>query len=121
MIDEIQFFDWEDVVQFIEKYYVGKKLSMLIVGLNGTNEQKPFPTVSCVIPYATKILNHTAVCMARDCDGEGHYTIKTGGNRPTSEIEIGGADIYKSVCLNCLYKSKKHIHLDFKPVISNYE
>lgn len=94
VIEEAQFFpDLYDVVlEMVEKR--GKHL--LVFGLDGDSERRPFGQVLDLIPLADKYAKLQAEC--RLC-GDGNVALFTKRFSPyTAQVCVGGIDIYKAVC-----------------------
>lgn len=79
----------------IELYRNG--VTVIVSSLDLSAQGKPFHEVSVVMPWATRIEKLAAVCTV--CRGDARYTWKKGGG--TSEIEVGGGDIYEPRCMHC--------------------
>lgn len=98
-IDEIQFISSKLLLRII-KLIQGKGKHLILCGLNGTSEQKPFESVSCVLPYADNITKLNAICTK--CGSElGSYTKYIGSEKKTGKVLIGD-EVYTAVCENCL-------------------
>ena len=97
-IDEAQFF--VDLVEFAEGLAkLGK--TVLVAGLDGDFEQKPFLPMLYLWPHAETILKLTAIC---DCNADAAFTKRI--VESTQQELIGGAESYVAVCRECLYKTK---------------
>jgi thymidine kinase len=94
IIDEAQFFP--DLKQFVEYAvdHVGK--DVLVVGLDGDADRKPFGQILECIPLADKVQKLTAFC--KKC-GDGTEAIFSYCNQKKSEqVCVGGAEMYTSLC-----------------------
>jgi thymidine kinase len=94
VIEEAQFFpDLYDVVlEMVEKR--GKHL--LVFGLDGDSERRPFGQVLDLIPVADTYVKLQAEC--RLC-GDGTVALFTKRFSPyIAQVCVGGIDIYKAVC-----------------------
>lgn len=100
IIEEAQFF--EGLQQFVWKCLRSNKtIHILLVGLDGDANQKPFGEISECIPLASSIVKLNALCSQCKDGTEAPYTIKKSGNE--SQIDVGGSDKYEAVCLKHLY------------------
>lgn len=79
------------------KWIMNNKKTLIISGLDLDSELKPFDKVKSLLPYATHIYKHKAVCACCGNDATTSYckVVKE------SQEQIGGKDIYEPLCLNC--------------------
>lgn len=96
VIDEGQFFP--DLKEFVEYLvdHIGK--DVLIVGLDGDADRKPFGQVLDCIPLADKVTKLSALC--KEC-GDGTEAIFTFCKKPkekTEQVLVGGAEMYVPLC-----------------------
>jgi thymidine kinase len=96
VIDEAQFFP--DLKEFVEYLvdHIGK--DVLIVGLDGDADRKPFGQVLDCIPLADKVMKLSALC--KEC-GDGTEAIFTFCKKPkekTEQVLVGGAEMYVPLC-----------------------
>jgi thymidine kinase len=100
LIDEGQFFT--DVGD-ISAYWAGQGKHIIISALNGTFDRKPFPAISCLIPYVNRIVHLSAVCTV--CGQDAHFShLKIPPGHPSDPI-IGGTETYEARCRPCLNRS----------------
>ena len=97
VIEEAQFFNGlYDIVKLIVEVY---KKDVIVVGLDGDSDRKPFGEILQLIPLADRVTKLAALCK-RCCDGtEGHFTALVadkGGKK--QQIYVGGADKYLPMC-----------------------
>lgn len=98
-IDEGQFFnDLKFLVETFTKW--GK--TVVIAGLNGTSEQKPFQPILDLIPIAEEIIKLNSVCMKCGSDYGTFTSYK--GNDKDSDIKVGDEHEYEALCRICLDK-----------------
>ena len=93
-IDEAQFF--KDLKQFVEYStdHLGK--DVLVVGLDGDADRKPFGQILDCIPLADKVTKLTAFC--KRC-GDGTEAIFSFCNqKKTEQVCVGGAEMYMPLC-----------------------
>lgn len=105
LIDEGQFFP--DLAAFVEKVRNTQTCDIIIGALNGTSDQLPWPSISALIPMEVTIQHMKAVCMGcpykgRDVANASYTVLKTDSTPKKGVIHIGGADMYKAVCGECL-------------------
>lgn len=97
VIEEAQFFKGLSV--FCE-YMIQMGKHLVLVGLDGDAHRQPFREILDCIPWANKVTKLSALC--RHCrDGtEAPYTCyKENANQPGSQVDVGGAEKYKAVCI----------------------
>lgn len=94
IIDEAQFF--KDLKVFVLDCLDRLQKDVVIVGLDGDADRKPFGQILECIPLADEVTKLKAFC--RDC-GDGTEAIFTYCNKQKSEqVEVGGAEMYESLC-----------------------
>lgn len=94
IIDEAQFFP--DLREFVE--YASDHLSkdVLVVGLDGDAQRRPFGQILDCIPLADSVVKLKAFC--KEC-GDGTEAIFSHCKKAkTSQVLVGGADIYVPLC-----------------------
>lgn len=101
VIEEAQFFD--DLLVFVKCMVENFGKNVVVVGLDGDYDRKPFGQVLDCIPLADKVIKLSALC-ARCHDGTpgifSHRRVYEGG-----QVLIGGSELYEPLCRNCyLYK-----------------
>jgi thymidine kinase len=78
---------------------------VIVAGLDGTFQRKPFGRILELIPRAEKVTKLSAVCMY--CNKDANFTLRIVDDQ---EIElIGGEESYKPVCRSCFHKQPKHL------------
>jgi len=97
IIEEAQFFD--DLVPFVRSMVDNFKKIVIVVGLDGDYNRKPFGTILQCIPFADKVTKLTALCC-RCSDGTpaifSHRKVQD-----RDQVLIGGADKYEPLCREC--------------------
>lgn len=96
VIEEAQFFN--DLYQFVYQAVDVCGKDVLVVGLDGDSERRPFGRIAEIIPLCDKITKLTAMC--KRC-GNGTPAIFTHRHRTdddTSIIKVGEADTYEALC-----------------------
>ncbi|KAH0790945.1 thymidine kinase family protein [Histomonas meleagridis] len=112
-VDEGQFFP--DIVEFSEKLANNGKV-VIIAGLDGTYQRKPFGNLIYLISKCEKITKLTAICT--ETGSEASFTQRT---IKSDEIElIGGANMYRAASRKSFFgiNTNGEIHLIIGPVKS---
>ena len=94
VIDEGQFFPdlKQYVLLWVDKY--GK--DVIVGGLDGDSEKKPFGQILDLIPYSDKCKKLSALC--KDCN-DGTLAIFTRRNiKYEEQVKVGGSESYSAVC-----------------------
>lgn len=99
-IDEGQFY--EDLVEQCEEL-ANKGKIIIIAALSSTYERKPWDQVAKLIPKCDSIQYITAICY--NCSKDASFTARK--SKETTEVIIGGSDIYIPCCRNCYNKYEK--------------
>jgi thymidine kinase len=94
VIEEAQFF--KDLYPFVQNAVDICGKDVLVVGLDGDSERRPFGRIAEIIPLCDKITKLTAMC--KRC-GNGSPAIFTHRkDADTSIIKVGEADTYEALC-----------------------
>jgi thymidine kinase len=103
IIEESQFFD--DLVVFVRSLVESFNKNVVVVGLDGDSNRKPFGQVLDCIPLADKVTRLTAMC-AGCTDGTpalfSYRKVNIGG-----QVLVGGADSYSPYCRKCYLNAIK--------------
>lgn len=109
-IDEGQFFDEADLLNFVKSYH---DKYIIISALNGSWDLKPFASISAIIPYCENIIKLSAVCDT--CKERADFSKKVNiiddnidkntSNKINNQIIIGGKDVFTPACYKCLIKN----------------
>lgn len=89
----------KDFVNWIIK----NKYTLIISGLDLSSDYEPFDNIKELLPYATHIEKHKAVCV--DCGNDA--TISYCFVEKDQKEFIGGEESYKPLCLNCYLERKE--------------
>jgi thymidine kinase len=96
-IDEGQFFP--DIVETTKQWVDTLPIKVVICGLDGDSERKPFGRFLELIPYAENVERLTAFCsICRDGTIATFSKYIKNNHTKENQVEIGGADTYKPVC-----------------------
>ena len=96
-IDEIQFFDKDELVELCKKLVDEKGISVIACGLDSDYLRVPFETTAHLMALADSVYKSNAVCMkCRDTDAV--YTHRLSGGDDRFEV---GSDNYEPRCRKC--------------------
>lgn len=84
------------------KWIMNNKKTLIISSLDLDSDLKPFDKVKSLLPYATHIYKHKAVCTSCGNDATTSYCKV----EKESQEQIGGKDMYEPLCLNCYLERK---------------
>ncbi len=102
VVEEAQFFKDLD---FFCQYLIQLGKHIVLVGLDGDAQRKPFRQILDCIPWANKVVKLSALCSVCKTGSEAPYTrYKMSSVQGDTQIDIGGAEKYEAVCLTCLHK-----------------
>ncbi len=97
IIEEAQFFNnlYNMVKTMVEVY----KKDVIVVGLDGDSDRKPFGEILQLIPFADSVTKLAALCKICSDGTEGHFTALVAEKASkTQQIYVGGADKYLPMC-----------------------
>ena len=98
VVDEAQFFV-DCLIPFVREAVDCHGKHVVVVGLDGDAERRPFGDVLALMAHADSIEKKTALC--RHC-GDGTPAIFTrrfaAADAGTGQVAVGGADMYEPVC-----------------------
>jgi thymidine kinase len=95
VVDEAQFFV-DCLIPFVRAAVDRAGKHVVVVGLDGDAEQRPFGDVLPLIPHADYVEKKTALC--RSC-GDGTPAIFTRALAVRdAQVAVGGAEMYEPVC-----------------------
>ena len=94
IIEEGQFFT--DLYSFVQHAVEEDDKDVLVVGLDGDSERRPFGDILKLIPLCDKVTKLTAMCKRCNSPTKALFTYrkKADGNI----IEVGAADEYEALC-----------------------
>lgn len=101
-IDEVQFFP--EIIEFVEEMVEQQNKIMIVAGLDGTYQGKPFGRVGELLPISDQFMKLTAIC--RNCGKDAPFTVRRSDfQTDKDQIEIVGADeLYEAICRSCRAK-----------------
>lgn len=96
IIEEAQFFKHlRETVEILVEIY---RLDVIVVGLDGDSDRKPFGEILLLVPIADTITKITALCK-RCCDGTAAlFTFCSLNKEKDSQIKVGGEETYEALC-----------------------
>jgi len=94
VIEEAQFFN--DLYLFVQHAVDVCGKDVLVVGLDGDSERRPFGHIMSIIPLCDKITKMTAMCKMCGDGSSAIFTYRK--NSDTSVIQVGQTDLYEALC-----------------------
>lgn len=94
IIEEGQFY--KDLVPYVIKLVETHGKHVIVAGLDGDAQRKPFGSLLDLIPYADSIVKLKALCKQCDDGTEALFTSKK--IHDSSIIDIGTSDKYEALC-----------------------
>ena len=94
IIEEAQFFP--DLYPFVKRAVEEHGKDILLVGLDGDSDRRPFGHILELIPLCDKVTKLTAMCKRCKTPTNAIFTYKK--NRNTSIIHVGAEDEYEALC-----------------------
>lgn len=97
IIEEAQFFNglYDMVKKIVEVY----RKDVIVVGLDGDSDRKPFGDILQLIPLADSVTKLAALCKRCSDGTEGHFTaLIANKEEKKQQIYVGGADKYLPMC-----------------------
>ena len=95
VIDEGQFF--KDLFPYVTRWSDTLPVHIIVAGLDGDSDRKPFGDILQLIPYAEDVERLTAFCAECKNGTPAIYSKYVAGTKGT-QVEIGGTDRYLPVC-----------------------
>ena len=103
VIEEAQFFP--DLVPFIEHMEsCCRDKEILVIGLDGDSERRPFGDVLRLIPLADSVTRMNAICAGCRDGTPGLFSyrqVQQGG-----QVAVGGANMYQTLCRSCYLRRR---------------
>ena len=96
VVEEGQFFPdlYDFVMNSVEKY--GK--DVIVVGLDGDSDRKPFGQMLELVPMADEILRLTSLCKRCGDGSPALFSALVRGATKTAQIFVGANDMYEAMC-----------------------
>lgn len=95
VIDEGQFF--KDLFKYVTQWSDTLPVHIIVAGLDGDSERRPFGDILKLVPYAEKVERLSALCAVCKDGTSAHFSKYVAGKKE-GQVEIGGADRYIPVC-----------------------
>jgi len=95
VIDEGQFFG--DLYEKVTDWADNSRLQIVVSGLDGDAERRPFGDMLRLIPHAEHLLRLSSYCAVCRDGTAAHFSKKVAGDKGQLE-DVGGADKYLPVC-----------------------
>lgn len=95
VIDEGQFFG--DLFKYVTSWSDELDIHIVVAGLDGDSDRKPFGDILKLVPYAEEVERLTAYC-AFCRNGTSAVYSKFIPGKKDEQVAVGGADMYKPVC-----------------------
>jgi thymidine kinase len=103
ILEEAQFF--QDLVSFVLKAVEEDGKHLIVVGLDGDSERRPFGDILKLIPYCDSVEKITSLCS--EC-GDGTHALFSYRCIHTSEqVAVGAEDMYKPLCRKHYIEKKR--------------
>jgi thymidine kinase len=101
-IEEGHFFD--DLVEYVSKWVDEYKKEVIVFGLSGDFERKPFKNISELISMADSVKMLKSLCSICNDGTEAIFSKRLSVSK--EKIEVGSHDVYIPVCRECYLKPK---------------
>lgn len=95
-IEEVQFFEVPDVLNFCKKAADIDSKQIIIAGLQGDRHRRPWPVISALVPISDHIVHLTGLCNRCRDGTSGSFTKRTAPE--TSDDKLIG-DLHDYTCL----------------------
>jgi thymidine kinase len=102
-IDEYQFFQDPHLASYIWTFSKTGQFHFVIAGLDRDYKGEPFPMMTSIMGYATKVDKLTAVCV--ECGADAHMSHRKVESH--EKVLIGGTGEYDALCVNCWWFHEK--------------
>ena len=94
IIEEAQFFP--DLYSFVEIAVDQHGKDVIVVGLDGDSERRPFGKILSLIPLCDKVTKLTAMCKRCEMPTEAIFTYRKHGDK--SVVSVGAESEYEALC-----------------------
>ena len=111
IIEEAQFFP--DLFDFVIHAVEKDKKDVVVVGLDGDSDRKPFGKILDLIPYCDKITKLTSLCKICRDGTPAIFSACVKGDKHGQQVCVGGEDMYEPMC-------RKHYLQNQDPIFLNY-
>jgi thymidine kinase len=94
IIEEAQFFP--DLYSFVEMAVDQYGKDVIVVGLDGDSERRPFGKILSLIPLCDKVTKLTAMCKRCEMPTDAIFTYRKNGDK--SVVSVGADAEYEALC-----------------------
>lgn len=108
IIEESQFFD--DLIEFVLHSVEQKHKFVVVVGLDGDSERRPFGKILELIPYCDKVTKVTSLCKMCANGTPALFTHRKTAD--TSVVHVGAAEQYEALCRKHYLQEKNICKVD---------
>jgi len=95
IIEEAQFFP--DLYDFVLRAVETDGKEVVVVGLDGDSDRRPFGRFLELVPLADEVVRLTALCK-RCCDGTAALFSALISGKKVGQVHVGGANMYEPMC-----------------------
>jgi thymidine kinase len=96
IIEEGQFFT--DLYDFVVRAVEEDGKDVVVVGLDGDSDRKPFGDILRLIPLADKVERLTSLCKRCGDGTPGLFSALVRGSKGGEQVFVGGSDSYEAMC-----------------------
>jgi len=96
IVEEAQFFS--DLYEFSTKAVDNHNKHVIVSGLDGDAERKPFGDILRLIPHAEKVTKLSALCLECNDGTEAFFSKRLIYENMNPQVSVGAADKYIAVC-----------------------
>jgi thymidine kinase len=104
VIEEAQFFT--DLSKFVLKAVEEDGKEVVVVGLDGDSDRKPFGQILEILPLADEVIRLSALCK-RCGDGRAALFSALVRGVKQGQVHVGGADMYEPMCRKHFLENQK--------------
>ena len=96
VIEEGQFF--ADLYDFVARAVEEDGKDVVVVGLDGDSDRKPFGDILRLVPLADEVQRLTSLCKRCGDGTAGLFSALVRGSKGGEQIFVGGSDSYEAMC-----------------------
>lgn len=106
VVDEAQFFP--DLFDYVTQWTDKLPISIIIAGLDGDSERRPFGDILRLIPYADEVERLSALCSLCRDETPAHFSkyLKDASDKQENTVAVGAQESYIPVCRRHFLESK---------------
>ena len=106
IIDEAQFFP--DLIESCLYLAETQGKHVIVAGLSGDSDRRPFGDICKLIPYANDITFLKAYCILCNDGTPATFTLRT-NKKSTDQLFVGSSESYQAVCRKCWIQQNSHV------------